>query len=52
MSIIITISNTTLPTRMSPGSVLFVLTVSVVMCTVAGALAVRKVNRADPADLF
>jgi len=45
-------ATTTLPTRMSLDKVAIVLATTVVMCVSAGLLAVRKVERAAPADLF
>jgi putative ABC transport system permease protein len=41
-----------LPIAMDPLTVLFVLALTVVMCSVSGVLALRKVRQADPADLF
>jgi putative ABC transport system permease protein len=41
-----------LPIAMDPGTALFVLGLTVVMCSVSGVLALRKVRQADPADLF
>ena len=41
-----------LPMVMTLQRVVFVLALSVVMCSVSGMLASRKVSRADPADLF
>lgn len=43
---------TDLPMFMTLFKVLFVFGLSVGMCMLAGVLAVRKVNAADPADLF
>jgi len=41
-----------LPMVMTWGRVVFVLVLSIAMCSVSGMLASRKVARADPADLF
>ncbi len=41
-----------LPMVMTPGRIVFVLALSIAMCSVSGMLASRKVSRADPADLF
>jgi len=41
-----------IPIDMTPGRVVFVLALAVVMCTVSGLGALRKVRSADPADLF
>jgi len=43
---------TTLPTRMTPDKIAVVLAMSLAMCVVSGSLALAKVARADPADLF
>ena len=41
-----------IPIEMTYGRVIFVFALSVVMCTVSGLAALRKVRLADPADLF
>jgi putative ABC transport system permease protein len=41
-----------IPVLMSSGRILFVLVLTVAMCTVSGLGAMRKLNSADPADLF
>jgi putative ABC transport system permease protein len=41
-----------LPMYMTPERLVIVFVLSVVMCTISGLLAIRKVNAADPADLF
>ena len=43
---------TTLPTEMTLGKLIAVFIMVSLMCVVAGSAAVRKVNKADPADLF
>jgi len=43
---------TTLPTRMTLSTFATVLAATMVMCLVSAILAARKVDRADPADLF
>jgi putative ABC transport system permease protein len=40
------------PMRMGTELPLFMLVLSVVMCAVSGVASLRKVNKADPADLF
>lgn len=41
-----------LPMHLTPGLIGFVFALCLAMCTVSGLLAVRKVDAADPADLF
>jgi putative ABC transport system permease protein len=41
-----------IPMRMGRALPLFMLALSVTMCAVSGVASLRKVNRADPADLF
>ena len=41
-----------IPIDMTLGRVLFVLVLTIVMCTISGLGALRKVRTADPADLF
>ena len=43
---------TTLPTKMTLGKLIAVFIMVSLMCVIAGSAAVRKVNKADPADLF
>ncbi|MEG3901485.1 ABC transporter permease DevC [Microcoleus sp. B4-C5] len=43
---------TSLPMYMTFGKVVTVFTMTVIMCTVSGAIAVRKLQAADPADIF
>ncbi|MEG4308029.1 MULTISPECIES: ABC transporter permease DevC [unclassified Microcoleus] len=43
---------TSLPMYMTLGKVVTVFTMTVVMCSVSGAIAVRKLQAADPADIF
>jgi len=43
---------TLLPLSLAPSIGLLVLTLTVSMCCVSGALALRKVQRADPAEIF
>lgn len=45
-------STTTLPTEMTAGKLAAVFLIATIMCIVSGSAAVRKVSRADPADLF
>ncbi len=41
-----------LPMHLDPPIALFVLALTIVMCSVSGYLALRKLKHADPADLF
>ncbi|MDX2231491.1 MAG: ABC transporter permease DevC [Leptolyngbyaceae cyanobacterium bins.349] len=43
---------TALPIAMTVDRAILVLILAVVMCVISGALAVRKVQQADPADIF
>lgn len=43
---------TSLPMYMNMGKVVTVFAMTVVMCSVSGAIAVRKLQAADPADIF
>ncbi len=43
---------TNLPMYMNLGKVVTVFTMTVIMCFVSGAIAVRKLQAADPADIF
>ncbi len=43
---------TPLPMQMTPGIMLTVFALSATLCSLSGMLAVRKVKRANPADLF
>jgi putative ABC transport system permease protein len=43
---------TGLPMRMTPGRGALILGLTVVMCVASGLLAVRKVKKVDPADVF
>jgi putative ABC transport system permease protein len=43
---------TRLPLVMTPPLAIFVLVMAVVMCCVSGAIALRKVRSADPAEIF
>jgi putative ABC transport system permease protein len=45
-------SSARLPVEMTPGIAVTVLALALGMCTTAGLLALRKLERADPADLF
>lgn len=45
-------ATTALPTKMTLGTIVIVFVISAVMGCLAGFLAVRKIERADPADLF
>ncbi|MBO3462813.1 ABC transporter permease DevC [Aetokthonos hydrillicola Thurmond2011] len=43
---------TLLPVFMSFGRLIFVLILTILMCFISGAIAVRKLKSADPADIF
>ncbi len=43
---------TSLPIAMTGDRAIFVLIMSIVMCTISGAIAVGKLRSADPADIF
>jgi len=43
---------TRLPTYMTTGRAVLVLLLTVAMCLGSGALAMRKLKKADPADIF
>jgi putative ABC transport system permease protein len=43
---------TALPLTMVPGRALIVLILTLIMCVLSGAIAMRKVQAADPADIF
>jgi putative ABC transport system permease protein len=43
---------TLLPVFMTGARALLVLVLALLMCTAAGLLALRKLRRADPAELF
>ncbi|HBL13696.1 MAG TPA: ABC transporter [Cyanobacteria bacterium UBA11162] len=43
---------TFLPLAMTPGRALLVLILTVIMCTISGAIAMRRLSKADPADIF
>jgi putative ABC transport system permease protein len=43
---------TSLPMWMTPGRVLFILFLTVLMCAGSGLLALRKVQKVDPAEVF
>lgn len=45
-------SATLLPIAMDANRAIYVLTLTVVMCTGSGAIALRKLQAADPADIF
>jgi putative ABC transport system permease protein len=45
-------AQTGLPMALTAGRAAAVLVGTVLMCTLAGALATRRLARADPADLF
>ena len=45
-------SATRLPMEIAPGRSLQVLASTIAMCGVSGALAVRKIRSADPAEVF
>ena len=48
----VTRAATNLPMGMTWGRLVFVLVLSVAMCSVSAMLVSRKVARTDPADLF
>ena len=41
-----------LPVTMNPGIALRVLALNILMCTISGAIAIKKLRTADPADIF
>ncbi|MBE9046546.1 FtsX-like permease family protein [Pleurocapsales cyanobacterium LEGE 10410] len=41
-----------LPVSMNPGIALKVFTLNLIMCTISGAIAIKKLRTADPADIF
>ena len=41
-----------LPVSMNPGIALRVFTLNIIMCTISGAIAIKKLRTADPADIF
>lgn len=43
---------TLLPIGMTPGRTALILFLTIVMCTVSGGVAMRKLQAADPADIF
>jgi putative ABC transport system permease protein len=43
---------TLLPLRLTPGHAALVYTLTVVMCCASGALAMRRLRDADPAEIF
>ncbi len=43
---------TTLPIQMTVGRVLFVFVLTLLMCLISGAIATRRLQSADPADMF
>jgi putative ABC transport system permease protein len=43
---------TKLPLFMTPERIIFVLILTIIMCLISGAIAMRKLNSADPADIF
>lgn len=45
-------SKTGLPISMPPGRLLFVFVLTSVMCILSGAIATKRLNSADPAELF
>jgi putative ABC transport system permease protein len=48
----LTLNATSLPISMTLDRAITVLCLAIVMCTISGAIAVRKVQDADPADIF
>ena len=43
---------TKLPLFMTPDRIILVLILTIIMCLISGAIAMRKLNSADPADIF
>ena len=43
---------TKLPMQMTSGLALYVVLLAVAMCCVSGAIALRKIRSADPAEIF
>jgi putative ABC transport system permease protein len=43
---------TKLPLFMTPERIILVLILTIIMCLISGAIAMRKLNSADPADIF
>jgi putative ABC transport system permease protein len=43
---------TLLPIVMTPGRAIFIFILTGVMCSISAAIAVRKLQSADPADIF
>jgi putative ABC transport system permease protein len=43
---------TLLPIGMKPDRAIFVLVLTIIMCTISGAIALQKLRAADPADIF
>ncbi|WP_414542197.1 ABC transporter permease DevC [Nostoc sp. CCY0012] len=43
---------TKLPLFMTPDRIILVLILTMIMCLISGAIAMRKLNSADPADIF
>jgi putative ABC transport system permease protein len=43
---------TNLPIIMTLDRAIFILILSIIMCCVSGSIAVKKLNAADPADIF
>ncbi|MDY6899011.1 MAG: ABC transporter, partial [Cyanobacteriota bacterium] len=41
-----------LPIAMKADRAIFVLTLTIIMCTFSGIVAMRKLQSADPADVF
>ncbi|PMB37524.1 ABC transporter [Fischerella thermalis CCMEE 5319] len=48
----ITYAATLLPIAMKLNRAIFVLSLTIIMCSVSGAIAMRKLRAADPADMF
>jgi len=48
----VTYAATLLPISMTVNRAVIVLVLTVVMCSVSGAIALRKLQSADPADVF
>ncbi|MDH6063390.1 ABC transporter permease DevC [Umezakia ovalisporum] len=43
---------TKLPLFMTPDRIIFILILTIIMCLISGAIAMGKLNSADPADIF
>jgi putative ABC transport system permease protein len=48
----LTKNTTLLPLAMTPDRALLVLILTILMCSISGTIAIRKLRKADPADIF